>query len=148
MWSSRCSELQYKEVASLKIREDQCVHVLCYVNGCFEQHHKLLDVLADSWDCFEYFWCSSSICSVIPLSFWGQLSLLQIRSLIWKESCVWKDKDNPQIWPRFKIIFPFLCIPFLSLFQATSGNRAADLWAWGIPSSHSDNVWIAQCFYL
>lgn len=44
MWSSRCSELQYKEVASLKIREDQCVHVLCYVNGCFEQHHKLLDV--------------------------------------------------------------------------------------------------------
>lgn len=43
MWNSRCSELQYKEVASLKIREDQCVHVL-YVNICFEQHHKLLDV--------------------------------------------------------------------------------------------------------
>lgn len=44
MWSSKHSELQFREDASLKIREDQCVRVLCYVNGCLLQYHKLLDV--------------------------------------------------------------------------------------------------------
>lgn len=33
----------------LKIREDQCVQVLCYVNGCLSKYHRLLDVLG-SWE--------------------------------------------------------------------------------------------------
>lgn len=40
MWSSKCSELQFKEDASLKIREDQCVRVLFYVNGCSLEYHS------------------------------------------------------------------------------------------------------------
>jgi len=40
---------------------------------------QIIGYLADSWDCFEYFRCFSSICSVIPLSFRGQLSILWIR---------------------------------------------------------------------
>lgn len=107
MWSSRCSELQYKEVASLKIREDQCVHVLCYVNGCFEQHHKLLDVQQTPG-------IALSISDVLHQSVQlflsvseGSFQCCKLEILFERNHVFKKIKTTPKSGPDLRLFFPF-----------------------------------------